>query len=170
MKKEKPPVKNFVARKSKRVHLKIRFKVSGRDQFGNQFEDHIETTDVGSSGGSFPTKWEIRVGATLKLTGPKGFVSLVRVVWVKEDFKTRSPDGWLSTLGAPQGLGVAISKPHSASANLPRTEENLRRYRGAGGARCFGAHPFSVTHSGVPFPGAVSAPCPAIPTSGSLHS
>ena len=88
MKKEKPPVKNFIARKSKRVHLKIRFKVSGRDQFGNQFEDHVETTDVGSSGGSFPTKWEIRVGATLKLTGPKGFVSLVRVVWVKEDFKT----------------------------------------------------------------------------------
>lgn len=88
MKKEKPPVKNFVARKSKRVHLKIRFKVSGRDQFGNQFEDHIETTDVGSNGGSFPTKWEVRVGATLKLTGPKGFVSLVRVVWVNEDFKT----------------------------------------------------------------------------------
>ena len=88
MKKEKPPVKNFVARKSKRVHLKIRFKVSGRDQFGNQFEDHVETTDVGSNGGSFPTKWEVRVGATLKLTGPKGFVSLVRVVWVKEDFKT----------------------------------------------------------------------------------
>ncbi len=87
MKKEKPPLKNFVARKSKRVHLKIRFKVSGRDQFGNQFEDHIETSDVGSSGGSFPTKWEIRVGATLKLIGPKGFVSLVRVVWVKEDFK-----------------------------------------------------------------------------------
>ena len=88
MKKEKLPVKNFIARKSKRVHLKIRFKVSGRDQFGNQFEDHIETTDVGSSGGSFPTKWEVRVGATLKLTGPKGFVCLVRVVWVKEDFKT----------------------------------------------------------------------------------
>jgi len=88
MKKEKLPVKNFIARKSKRVHLKIRFKVSGRDQFGSQFEDHIETTDVGSSGGSFPTKWEVRVGATLKLTGPKGFVSLVRVVWVKEDFKT----------------------------------------------------------------------------------
>jgi hypothetical protein len=87
MKKEKPQVKNFVARKSKRVHLKIRFKVSGRDQFGNQFEDHVETADVGSSGGSFPTKWEIKVGSTLKLTGPKGFVSLVRVVWVKEDYK-----------------------------------------------------------------------------------
>jgi len=88
MKKEKPPVKNFVARKSKRVSLKIRFKLSGRDQFGNQFEDHVETSDVGSSGGSFSTKWEIRVGSTLKLTGPKGFVCLVRVVWVNEDFKT----------------------------------------------------------------------------------
>jgi hypothetical protein len=43
---------------------------------------------VGSNGGSFSTKWEVRVGATLKLTGPKGFVSLVRVVWVNEDFKT----------------------------------------------------------------------------------
>lgn len=87
MRKEKAPVKNFVARKSKRVHLKIRFKVSGRDQYGNQFEDHVETQDVGSNGGSFSTKWEVKVGSTLKLTGPKGFVSLVRVVWVNEDFK-----------------------------------------------------------------------------------
>jgi hypothetical protein len=87
MKKEKSPVKNFVARKSKRVHLKIRFKMNGRDQYGNQFEDQIETQDVGTNGGSFSTKWEIKVGSTLKLTGPKGFVSLVRVVWVKEDFR-----------------------------------------------------------------------------------
>lgn len=88
MKKEKPSAKNFIARKSKRVHLKIRFRVSGRDRYGNQFEDHIETQDIGSGGGSFATKWEIKVGSTLKLTGPKGFVSLVRVVWVNEDYKT----------------------------------------------------------------------------------
>jgi hypothetical protein len=88
MRKEKPPVKNFIARKHKRVHLKIRFKVNGRDQHGNQFEDYIETVDVGSSGGSFFTKWEVKVGSTLKLTGPKGFISLVRVAWVKEDLKT----------------------------------------------------------------------------------
>ena len=87
MKKEKPPVKNFVSRKSKRVHLKIRFRVNGRDEYGNQFEDHIETMDVGSNGGRFSTKWEIKVGSTLKLTGPKGFVSLVRAVWVEEDLK-----------------------------------------------------------------------------------
>jgi PilZ domain len=87
MKKAKGPVKNFIARKSKRVHLKVRFKVNGRDQHGNQFEDHIETQDVSGNGGSFSTKWEIKVGSTLKMTGPKGFVSLVRVVWVKEDFK-----------------------------------------------------------------------------------
>jgi hypothetical protein len=31
MKRERPPVKNFIARRSKRVHLKIRFKVAGRD-------------------------------------------------------------------------------------------------------------------------------------------
>jgi hypothetical protein len=87
MKKEKITVKNFIARKSKRVHLKIRFKLSGRDPSGNQFEDHIDTHNVGSNGGSFFTKREIKVGSTLKLTGPKGFVCLVRVVWVKEESK-----------------------------------------------------------------------------------
>ena len=150
MKKEKPPVKNFIARKSKRVHLKIRFKVSGRDQFGNQFEDHIETTDVGSSGGSFPTKWEVRVGATLKLTGPKGFVSLVRVVWVKEDFKTiRRMVGF--QLLEPRKDWVLQSQSRTAPLpSLPWTEEILRLAGGAGGAsvRCT---PFSATHFAVPF-------------------
>jgi hypothetical protein len=88
MKKDKPVVKTFIARKSKRVPLKIRFKVNGRDTFGNQFEDFIETQEVGSNGASFRTKYEIRVGSTLKLTGPKGFVALVQVVWEKEDPKS----------------------------------------------------------------------------------
>ncbi len=87
MKREKSEVKNFIVRKSKRVPLKVRFKVSGRDLYGNQFEDLTETLEVGGQGGKFPTKYDLRVGATLKLTGPKGFVSLVRVVWVKEDTK-----------------------------------------------------------------------------------
>jgi hypothetical protein len=88
MKKDKPIVRTFIARKSRRVPLKIKFKVDGRDQYGNQFQDTVETREVGSNGGSFPCKYEVRVGSTLKLTGPKGFVSLVRVVWVKEDNKT----------------------------------------------------------------------------------
>ena len=87
MKKDKPIVKTFIARKSKRVPLKIKFKVNGRDQNGNQFEDFVETHDVGANGGSFPSKYEVKVGSTLKFTGPKGFVSLVRVVWVNEDYK-----------------------------------------------------------------------------------
>jgi hypothetical protein len=94
MKKEKPVSKSFVARKFRRVPLKIRFKVSGRDQNGNQFEDSIETQEVGPSGGSFPCKYEIKVGTTLKLSGPKGFVSLVRVVWVKEDKSLRRKIGF----------------------------------------------------------------------------
>jgi PilZ domain len=88
MKKDKPVVKTFVARKSKRVPLKIRFKVNGRDTYGNEFEDFIETQDVGGNGASFQIKYGIRVGSTLKLTGPKGFVALVRVVWVKQDPKS----------------------------------------------------------------------------------
>ena len=87
MKKDKPSSKNFVARKSKRVHLRIRLKVSGRDQWGNQFEDLVQTHDIGGTGGSFSIKREIKVGSTLKLTGPKGFVALVRVAWVEQDLK-----------------------------------------------------------------------------------
>lgn len=94
MKKEKPAIKSFIARKFRRVPLKIRFKVTGRDQNGNQFEDSIETQEVGPNGGSFPCKYEIKVGTTLKLAGPKGFVSLVRVVWVKEDKSLRRKVGF----------------------------------------------------------------------------
>jgi hypothetical protein len=84
MKKSTSPGAGHVPRKSKRVHLKIRFKLSGRDQYGNQFEELVETRDIGTSGGSFSTKREVRVGSTLKLTGPKGFVAFIRVVWIKE--------------------------------------------------------------------------------------
>ena len=87
MKKDKPIAKTFIARKFKRVPLKIKFTVNGRDQNGNQFEDFVETHDVGANGGSFPSKYEVKIGSTLKFTGPKGFVSMVRVVWVKEDYK-----------------------------------------------------------------------------------
>jgi len=94
MKKEKPASKSFTARKFRRVPLKIRFKVTGRDQNGNQFEDSIETQEVGPRGGSFHCKYEIKVGSTLKLAGPKGFVSLVRVAWVREDKDFRRKVGF----------------------------------------------------------------------------
>ena len=90
MKKAKTPSGGHSPRKSKRVHLKIGFRLSGRDQNGNQFEDPVETKDIGTSGGSLYTKRHVRVGSTLKLTGPKGFVALVRIVWGKEDGKGSS--------------------------------------------------------------------------------
>jgi hypothetical protein len=82
MKKEKPLPRNFIPRRFKRVPLKIKFRVNGRDLNGNQFEESVESKDLGSNGGSVALKYEVRVGSTLKLTGPKGFISLVRVVWV----------------------------------------------------------------------------------------
>jgi hypothetical protein len=94
MKKEKPATKAFTARKFRRVPLKIKFKVTGRDGNGNQFEDSIETQEVGPNGGSFPCKHQIKVGSTLKLAGPKGFVSLVRVVWVRADKNLRRKVGF----------------------------------------------------------------------------
>jgi hypothetical protein len=87
MKKAKTPRGGHTPRKSKRVHLKIRFRLSGRDQYGNQFEDLVETKDIGTRGGSLYTKRDVRVGSTLKLTGPKGFIALVRVVWGEEEGK-----------------------------------------------------------------------------------
>jgi hypothetical protein len=87
MKNTKSPKGGHTPRKSKRVHLKIRFRLSGRDQYGNQFEDLVETKDIGTNGGSLYTKRDVRVGSTLKLAGPKGFVALVRVVWDEEEGK-----------------------------------------------------------------------------------
>jgi len=89
MKKEKRTFNKLTTRKSERIPLKVKFKVTGRDQAGAQFEESIETQEVGPNGGSFPSKHEIKTGSTLKLAGPKGFVSLVRVVWVKEDKNLR---------------------------------------------------------------------------------
>jgi len=85
MKKAKSPGGGHTPRKSKRAHLNIRFRLSGRDQYGNQFEDLVDTRDIGTNGGSFYTKREVRVGSTLKLTGPKGFIAFIRVVWGKEE-------------------------------------------------------------------------------------
>ncbi|MFN8005729.1 MAG: hypothetical protein U0V70_01610 [Terriglobia bacterium] len=87
MKKNAPSRGGQASRTSKRVHLKIRFRLSGRDQFGNQFEDFVETKDIGTSGGSLYIKREVRVGSTLKLIGPKGFVALIRAVWSKTEGK-----------------------------------------------------------------------------------
>jgi len=94
MKKDRPPARAFITRKFRRVPLKVAFKVSGLDQSGNQFEELVETQEVGPNGGSFPCKSEVRIGSTLKLTGPKGFVFLIRVVWVKEDKNPRRKVGF----------------------------------------------------------------------------
>ena len=87
MKKTKTPSGGHSPRKSKRVHLKIRFRLSGRDRNGNPFEDLVETKDIGTNGGSLYTKRDVRVGSTLKLTGPKGFIALVRIIWNEEEGK-----------------------------------------------------------------------------------
>jgi hypothetical protein len=94
MKKDRPSTRAFVTRKFRRVPLKVAFKISGIDQSGNQFEELVETQEVGPNGGSFPCKHEIKAGSTLKLAGPKGFVSLVRVVWVKENKNLRRKVGF----------------------------------------------------------------------------
>jgi hypothetical protein len=89
MKKTKTPSGGHSPRKSKRVHLKIRFRLSGRDLNGNPFEDLVETKDIGTSGGSLYTKRDVRVGSTLKLSGPKGFIALVRIIWNEEENGSR---------------------------------------------------------------------------------
>ena len=89
MKKDKPAAKGFQHRQSRRISLKIKFKISGRDINGNQFEELVESLDLGSNGGSFPLQTEVKVGSTLKLAGPKGLDFLVRTVWVNIDAATR---------------------------------------------------------------------------------
>jgi hypothetical protein len=89
MRKDNSVPKAFQHRRSKRVPLKIRFKVNGRDINGTPFEETVETVDLGNIGGCFHLKSEVKIGSTLKLSGPKGFVCLVRAAWVNLDSRVQ---------------------------------------------------------------------------------
>ena len=72
-------------RAPRRIFLKIRFKVSGKDENGFPFENHAETIDISSGGGCLVFRNDVRKGENLKLYGPNGSSFLVNVRWFKYD-------------------------------------------------------------------------------------
>jgi len=57
---------------SKRIPLRIRFKVSGRDENGFVFEEYAESVDVSTGGGCLVFSKDIKKGENLRLLGPEG--------------------------------------------------------------------------------------------------
>lgn len=72
---------------SKRVPLRIRFKVSGKDENGFVFEEYAESVDVSTDGGCLIFMKDIKKGETLKLYSPKGGLFLVSVRWFRYDMR-----------------------------------------------------------------------------------
>ena len=79
--------RSHLDRPSKRVPLKIRFKVTGRDEYGFAFEDYAETVDISVGGGCLVSSKDIKKGEQLKLYGPKGTVFRVDVRWFRYDMR-----------------------------------------------------------------------------------
>jgi len=75
------------AKPSKRVPLRIRFKVTGKDENGFVFEEYAESVDISAGGGCLIFMKDIKKGETLKLYSPKGGLFLVRVRWFRYDMR-----------------------------------------------------------------------------------
>lgn len=74
-----------IGRPSKRVPLQIRFKVTGRDEYGFAFEVYADTVDISAGGGCLVFNKDMKKGENLKLCSPKGATFLVNVRWFRYD-------------------------------------------------------------------------------------
>src|SRR5262245_51383162 len=72
---------------SKRIPLRIRFRVAGRDENGFEFEEYFESVDVSTGGGCLISKKDLRRGENLKIFGPKGGLFVVNVRWFRYDMR-----------------------------------------------------------------------------------
>src|SRR5438876_11977918 len=72
-------------RSPRSISLKIRFKVSGRDENGFPFENQAETLDISSGGGCLVFNKDDRKGENLILSGANGSSFLVSVRWFNDD-------------------------------------------------------------------------------------
>ena len=68
---------------SKRIPLRIRFKVTGKDENGFVFEEYAESVDVSTGGGCLIFMKDIKKGESLQLYSPKGGLFLVKVRWFR---------------------------------------------------------------------------------------
>ena len=80
-------------RQCPRFRVQLQFDIGGLDHYGQFFEETVTTKDISNMGGCFRSHNSLKVGSTLRLSGPQGFVSLIRIAWAKrrpdaEDYDT----------------------------------------------------------------------------------
>ena len=73
--------KEVHARQCTRHKIELHFRLGGKDEQGDFFEEEIVTRDLSECGGSFSSNRPIQVGSTLKLADHAGFISMILITW-----------------------------------------------------------------------------------------
>ena len=68
-------------RKVRRVKLRIRFTVTGFDQYGMPFTDHVETENVSRTGGCLVFDRDLRRNQSIRLEARNGLQFPAKVRW-----------------------------------------------------------------------------------------
>ena len=68
-------------RKVRRVKLRIRFTVTGFDQYGMPFTDHVETENVSQTGGCLVFDRDLRRNQSIRLEARNGLQFPAKVRW-----------------------------------------------------------------------------------------
>jgi hypothetical protein len=109
---------------SKRIPLRIRFKVTGKDENGFAFEEYAESVDISAGGGCLIFMKDIKRGESLKLYSPKGGFFLVSVRWFRYDMR-KNVRYFGFQLAKPGNPWVLTNGETSSSRSNPST---LRRF------------------------------------------
>ena len=68
-------------RKARRVKLRVRFTVTGFDQYGMPFTDHVETENVSRTGGCLVFDRDLRRNQSIRLEARNGLQFPAKVRW-----------------------------------------------------------------------------------------
>ena len=84
----------FTSRQCPRRLVRLQFNVGGLDREGQFFEEIVTTRDISDCGGCFCSHKWLKVGTTLCLSGPQGFISLIQIAWAR-----KRPDSEVHDIG-----------------------------------------------------------------------
>jgi hypothetical protein len=79
-----PFEKEFIPRQCPRRRVQLQFDIGGLDYEGKFFEETVTTKNISDSGGCFGSRNSLKVGSILRLSGPRGFISLIQIAWSRE--------------------------------------------------------------------------------------
>ncbi len=77
------PQKPVHDRQCTRHQVELHFRLGGKDERGDFFEEEVVTRDLSECGGSFTSKRTIKVGSTFSLADRTGFISMITISWGK---------------------------------------------------------------------------------------